>query len=146
MPMTRIIGLRPVVWVRGNRGNLMSMHEIICKNCGKHEIIPTHNSHTDRVFCNKQCQREWWEKQRLAKKAKAAENDPSRKILSWPKTPEEQCKRCEYGMYIGGVWCCGHFEIAGHTRNKLHPEGLPEECQEFMKKKRKRKTTSKKIL
>lgn len=118
------------------------MDEFVCKNCGKRNRFISLDCKTDPVFCNKQCQQEWWKKNRDAAKKEAAEKKRQHYTLTKTKTPESQCRRCKYGTQIGDRYGCRYFEVKGHTtRHFLHPEGLPDECQEFKPKRKRRKPT-----
>ena len=112
-------------------------YETLCPNCGKPIRPELLAENKDGKFCNRQCWREYHDKKKaLAEKYKVSHT------MTRPKTPEEQCKKCRYGNNIGGTWGCSYFEITGHTRHSIHPEGLPDECQEFQRRKRGRKPKS----
>lgn len=106
-------------------------YETLCPNCGKPIRPELLRENKARKFCNRQCWSEYNEKKKAL-----AEKQKVHRTLTPAKTPEEQCQKCRYGGSIGGTWCCSYFEIVGHTRHSLHPEGLPDECQEFEKRKR----------
>lgn len=111
------------------------MREYGCKNCGK-KIIRTKGCSNQR-YCSPKCKAEFEKKKHPGKTW----------YLSPTKTPAEQCERCIYGIYVGGVWCCGYFDIEGHhARIVLHPEGLPDDCQEFQPRTKKRKPVSRLII
>lgn len=108
------------------------MYEFVCRNCGKHNTGVVAQNRTPKVFCNRQCFEEYQKKRKAAK-----ENKAKRYALSPQKTPPEQCEKCRYGCLIGRIQGCGYFDIPGNTsRLLLHPEGLPDECQEFERRKR----------
>lgn len=113
------------------------MYEFTCKYCGKTNVARTKNK-TQKVFCNSTCQKAYYRDLRQKRDADYAKFQASH-CMSAPKTPEYQCRTCKYGVVLGGGFaCCGYFEFTGHTRHSLHPEGLPDICQEFEPKKRKR--------
>lgn len=113
-------------------------YETLCPNCGKPIRPELLAENKDRKFCNRQCWSEYNEK-KAAEKQRKKMLIRQQHYLTRPKTPEEQCKKCRYGSYIGGMWCCNYFEVAKHSRHSIHPEGLPDECQEFQRRKRGRK-------
>lgn len=114
------------------------MREYGCKNCGK-KIIRTTGCGNQR-YCSPKCKVEFEKKKQM----EAAKN---RHILTPPKTPEEQCERCLYGCAMGGMFGCGYFDFTWNTcRTLLHPEGLPDECQEYKPRIRQRKPKSAKLL
>ena len=109
------------------------MRDFVCKNCGE-RFTTVKEYDVERKFCSKQCYREFCKKHPIPG---AGSNGYK---LTKPKTPEAQCKKCEFGNCIGSTWCCGYFDIGdNHSRHYLHPEGLPDVCQEYKPKKRKRK-------
>ena len=83
---------------------------ISCKYCGKQIEVPGEN--TNRLYCSESCKK---------------------------KAYRAQCGKCQYGTKLENFWCCGYFEIMGHTRTSLHPEGLTSHCYEFTPRKRGRK-------
>jgi hypothetical protein len=112
-------------------------YETICPNCGK--VVPEEvDGNRKGKFCNRNCYLEFNKRKREAAKRKDA--------LTPAKTPEEQCERCQYGSLIGGMWGCSYFEITDHARLPLHPGGLPDECQEFERRKRGRRPKPNHIL
>lgn len=110
------------------------MYEFECKNCGKKWTILQNNG-IEKQFCNRQCWREYNEKKR-----KAVEQQKRINGLTPPPTPEEQCKKCLYGSQIGSNWGCSYFEIMDSARHAIHPDGLPDECQEFEPRRRGRRS------
>lgn len=112
----------------------------ICPYCGK-EISPLDlKTNRERKFCNRQCWTDYYKRKREAEEVK---KQKALRYMDRPKTPEEKCKRCRWGCSIGGIWGCIYFDVEEHhARLVLHPEGLPDECQEFERKKRGRKPKS----
>lgn len=107
----------------------------LCPNCNKplsRELL-----YQQRKFCCRKCWQEFHAKNRALREL--AEKQKIHHTLSPVRTPPEQCERCRYGQCIGGNWCCNYFEATDRTRHSLHPEGLPDVCQEFEKRKRGRK-------
>jgi hypothetical protein len=134
--MTRIIGLRPVVWVRRNKGDL-TMYEFMCKWCGKKQVEAT-SGRTHKLFCDATCLKAYNNYRREAT-AQAKKEHRCISKYSDTITPESQCQLCVYGTSVGGTWCCDYWEIMQCTRHSLHPEGLPGECQEFERRTKGRK-------
>ena len=122
------------------------MYEFVCRNCGKREVYPRVTNRQHSVYCDKKCQREYQERRRTEDAQKAKEKQRAKNALSLPKIPASQCAKCVYGLQIGGLWGCGYLFYMGHTRHSLHPEGLPDECQEFERRVVKRRRKSKKII
>ena len=108
----------------------------LCPNCGKEFPLFHKKYRMERKYCSNECRREFEQKRMAANEAMRKAARASAHLLGATKTPPEQCKKCQYGGYVGGMWGCNYFEITKHTRHSLHPEGLPDECQEFEKKKR----------
>ena len=104
------------------------MYEFECKNCGK-KHTELHAKGPRKMFCDRKCWSEYRKKEKTPTPA---------------KTPEEQCVKCLYSHVYGKICGCGYYSIMGHTRHSLHPEGLPDECQEYEPKTPKR-TRSRKI-
>ena len=102
---------------------------IPCKYCGKPMEVPDNRKITKR-YCSKNCQ---------DRARRARENGYLSQKMSEPLVPTEQCKKCQYGTNLENIWRCGYFEIMGHTRTSLHPEGLTSHCYEFKPRKRGRK-------
>lgn len=115
------------------------MYEFVCKNCGKKQTA-WHVHGCEKMFCDRKCWSEYNQKHR-----KVAEQHKRINGLTPPKTPESQCQKCMYGSQIGRTWGCSFFEIMGYTRHSLHPEGLPDECQEFERKRRGRRPKHKEL-
>ena len=115
------------------------MYEFVCKNCGKKQEV-WHEHGVEKMFCDRKC---WSEYQQ--KKRKVAEQEKRKNGLTPAKTPEEQCQKCVYGSQTGGFWGCSYFEIMDCTRHSLHPGGLPDECKEFERKRRGRKSKHKEL-
>ena len=113
-------------------------YETVCPNCGKPLRRELLLENKDRKFCNRACWREYHDKKNAEREKRKAMIHK----LSAQLVPPEQCERCRYGCSMGGVQGCGYFDITGHTRTSLHPEGLSGECQEFARKKRGRKPKS----
>lgn len=53
--------------------------------------------------------------------------------------PYEKCAKCRFSCVFENKPLCNYFEVMGHTRTSLHPEGLTDDCREFQPRKRKRK-------
>lgn len=50
----------------------------------------------------------------------------------------DKCKRCVFRFGSEeGLHLCNYFEIKGHSRTSLHPEGLTSVCHEFQPRQRK---------
>ena len=98
---------------------------ISCKYCGKQIEVPGEN--TNRLYCSESCKK---------KAYRAKKNGGFLVDQSKPRIQPEQCGKCQYGTKLENFWCCGYFEIMGHTRTSLHPEGLTSHCYEFTPKKR----------
>jgi hypothetical protein len=108
------------------------MYEFTCMNCGKVHVVKTAST-TPKKFCNRECWRQHNEKKR------AAQHQTVRVTLSEPLIPSSQCEKCKYRLSLDGIWCCGYFDICGHTRTAMHPEGLTTECREFERRRQQRK-------
>ena len=121
------------------------MYEFVCRNCGKREMYPRVTNRQHSVYCDKKCQQEWWEKKRAEDAKKAAESRRAKNALSETKTDPMQCAKCVHGLLIGDRFGCGYMFFMGHTRHSLHPDGLPDECQEYERKTSKRKRNQPKI-
>lgn len=122
----------------------MAEQLLVCKNCGQQKNVTRYHYDVERKFCSRQCFREWQIKEQARKLAEAppppTEKKPPGKAITKPRTPEAQCKKCKWGQMIGHVYGCGYFDFDNnHSRHYLHPDGLPDVCQEYEPRKRKRK-------
>ena len=102
---------------------------IPCKYCGKPMEVPDNRKIT-KMYCSKNCQ---------DRARRARENGYLSQKMSEPLVSPEQCKKCQFGTNLENIWRCGYFEIMGHTRTSLHPDGLTRHCYEFKPRKRGRK-------
>lgn len=112
------------------------MYEVICKYCGTKKVYPNYRGHPTK-FCDSKCQAAWSAKNKRDQLAEKRNRQACRKY-SQVIMLEEQCAGCYYSGVVGGCVCCNYFEIAGHTRHSLHPDGLPQVCEEYKPKKKNR--------
>lgn len=115
-----------------------NVYEFTCANCGKTQILTFREGRCSKKFCNTECMKEYWEKKRQAdadeaKAARAERTKQKRKIV-----PKSKCRQCKYSSLNRDDTICCYFELAGHSRLSLHPEGLNANCQEFAPRTKKR--------
>lgn len=108
-----------------------------CSFCGN-KIPPKKRQFQPRKYCSREC----WLKACDAKKAASAEEKARRKEIrktqskSGEREYDARCMKCRWCLFRGEYTMCVYFDHHDHTRSFLHPEGLPEVCQEFEPRKR----------
>lgn len=116
----------------------MKLYEYDCLNCGKHHIIPASSS-VEPKFCDRECWREYNKKKAAAAEAAKAEKQKN-STKKYPLIPQAQCRKCKYGLEVGGYISCDYVFQTDISRVVTHLKtGMPTACEEFKKRARARK-------
>ena len=114
------------------------MHEFDCLNCGKHNIMASRGAAPK--FCDRTCWREYNQKKVAAAEAAKAEQQKENKKLRYAIVPQKQCRKCKYGLEVGGYISCDYVFQTNISRVVKHLNtGMPTKCEEFKERARARR-------
>lgn len=116
----------------------MKLYEYDCLNCGKHHIIPASSS-AEPKFCDRECWRQYNKKKLDAAEKAKEEARKKRKTRMSGIVPQKMCRKCRYGMEVGGIIGCDYVFQTGQSRVFLHPDGIPSKCEEYKPRARARR-------